>query len=187
MLKRFKIFTIAVAALTIVTTAAWITTNGSLAQGRQESATGHGTTLVQDEQSNTVRRQFSFNARRFADGSVKGNAVLNNPAFSGANGKKFQVKIEISCLKVVGNTAIFGGTTRRSNDPNLVDTVFFSVEDNGEPGKDNDRISGLFFNDDDPTAEPGDPQTCQTFDPIDFEPLSVIDGGNIQVKGSVAR
>ena len=187
MLRRLKLFTIAMAALTIVSAAAWMTTTVSFAQGKQESANGHGTLLVQDEQGNTVRRQFSFSARRSADGSVKGNAILHNPAFNGANGRNFQVKVEISCLKVVGNTAVFGGTVKRSNDPNLVDTVFFSVEDNGEPGKGNDRISGLFFNDSDPNANPGDPQTCLTLDPGNFEPLSVIDGGNIQVKGGIGR
>lgn len=145
------------------------------------SASGHGTLLVLDEDGNTVRRQFSFSAKTASDGTVSGSAVLHNPAFSGATGHKYQAHIDISCMQVVGNIAIFGGTVRKTNDPNLVDAVFFSVQDNGEPGKGNDRISSAFFNDDDPTQNPGDPQDCLLLGPDDL-PLNVIDGGNIQVK-----
>ncbi len=134
-----------------------------------------------DEQGATVKRQFSLSARRFADGTVRGNAILRNAAFSGENGKTYQAKFEISCMKIVGNTAIFGGTVQRTNDPNLVDTAYFSVEDNGEPGKNRDRISSVFFNDADPNNDPGDPQFCQNFNPGDLEPLFTIETGNIQV------
>lgn len=145
------------------------------------SANGHGTLLVLDEDGNTVRRQFSFSARTAADGTVSGTAVLHNPAFSGANGNKYQAKMDITCMNVIGNIAIFGGTIQRTNDPNLVDTAFFSVQDNGEPGRNNDRISSLFFFDDDPNNNPGDPQGCLLLTPADL-PLNVIDGGNIQVR-----
>jgi hypothetical protein len=43
-----------------------------------------------------------------------GNAVLQNPAFDGANGNQpYFLQIDISCMKVIGNIAFFGGTTRR--------------------------------------------------------------------------
>jgi hypothetical protein len=177
-MKKF----IASAVILVLAVFGFMTTVKTSAVGAPDSANGHGTVFVQDEQGATVKRQFSLSARRFADGTVKGNAILRNPAFSGENGKTYQVKFEISCMKVVGNTAIFGGTVQRTNDPNLVDTAFFSVEDNGEPGKGKDRISGVLFNDADPNNDPGDPQFCQNFDPSNFEPLNTIDSGNIQVQ-----
>ena len=148
---------------------------GSSAASTLESASGHGTLPTADGP-----RQFSFNAVRQADGSVTGHAVLHNPSFEGENGNAYQLHVDITCMRVVGDIAIFGGTTERTNDPNLVDAVFFSVEDNGEPGKDNDRISSVFFWDDDP-ATTGDPQACLLTGPTDF-PLHRIESGNIQVR-----
>lgn len=147
-----------------------------------DSANGQGTLLDVDENGNTVRRQFAFSARRYADGTVKGNAVLHNPAYTNANGQKYQLQIDISCMKVIGNVAFFGGTTKRTNDPTLVDAVYFSVQDNGEPGRGRDAISRVFFFDDDP-ATTGDPQLCQGNALGDF-PMEVIESGNIQVKGA---
>lgn len=152
----------------------------SYAAPKVASANGHGTLLRLDENGNTVRRQFSFSAQERADGTVKGNAVLHNPAFSGANGNNYQLQINITCMKVYGNIAVFGGTTRRTNDPNLVDAVFFSVQDNGEPGGGRDELSAVYFWDDDPNTT-GDPQACQLTGANDF-PREVIEAGNIQVK-----
>jgi hypothetical protein len=141
------------------------------------SSEGHGTLST-----TSGKRQFSFSARTYSDATVKGQATLINPEFTGANGKSpYQLQLDISCMKVVGNIAIFGGTTKRTNDPSLVDAAFFSVQDNGEPGK-NDKISRVFFWDDDPNTV-GDPQACQAVQPTDF-PLETIEAGNIQVKGS---
>ena len=148
----------------------------------QESANGHGTLLVLNDEGDAVRRQFSFSARREGDGSVKGQAVLHNPAFEGENGQPYQLKIAISCMHVVGNIAIFGGTVRRTNDPSLVDAVFFTVQDNGEPGRDRDKISSVFFWDDDPNTT-GDPQACLATGANDF-PFNTIESGNVQVKGA---
>lgn len=147
-----------------------------------ESANGHGTVLRLDENGKTVRRQFSFHARRDSGGTVTGSAVLHNPAFDGADGNKYQAKLDISCMRIIGNTAYFGGTVRRTNDPNLVDTAFFAVQDNGEPGKDNDRISGLVFFDDDPNNNPGDPQACEILDTDPNIVFETIESGNIQVR-----
>src|ERR1051325_2535076 len=65
------------------------------AQNPGEAANGEGTLLVQNDSGDFVRRQFSFSARRYADGSVKGNAVLHNPAFTNENGQKYQLQIDI--------------------------------------------------------------------------------------------
>jgi len=83
-------------------------------------------------------------------------------------------------MKVIGNVAFFGGLTRRTTDPNLVDAVYFSIEDNGEPGADNDRISRAFFFDDDPNTQ-GDPQLCQGNVIGDF-PMEEIQSGNINLR-----
>jgi hypothetical protein len=127
-------------------------------------------------------RKFSFSARQYADGTVKGEANLTNRSFSGANGNSpYQLHIDISCMNVFGNTVYFGGTVKRTNDPSLVDAVFFAVQDNGEPGKGVDKISRVFFWDDDPTTT-GDPQACLLNQDGDF-PLEPIEAGNIQVRG----
>lgn len=150
------------------------------AQNARESAAGHGTLPATTANGREVKRQFSFSARREADGTAKGQAVLHNPAFDGANGAPYQLKLNISCMRVVGNIAIFGGSTSRTNDPNLVDAAFFTVQDNGEPGKGRDKISRVFFFDDNPNTT-GDPALCELTGPTDF-PLETITGGNVQVK-----
>jgi hypothetical protein len=143
------------------------------AAGVTESASGAG-------KLDNGARQFSFNAKHNANGTVTGQATLINKDFSGTNpNAPYQLKIDITCMKTVGDVAIFGGTTKRTNDPSLVDAVFFSVQDNGEPGK-TDKISRAFFWDDDPTTT-GDPQACQLVEPTDF-PLEQIQTGNVQVK-----
>src|SRR5262245_11086475 len=81
-------------------------------------ASGHGTLFVTNSDGRQVRRQFSLSARKNADGSVKGNAVLHNPAFTGENGQNFMMNVDISCMNVIGNTVFFGGLTKRVNDPN---------------------------------------------------------------------
>ena len=156
-------------------------TAGTAAQNTNEGANGQGTLLVPNADGNFVRRQFSFSARRNADGTVRGNAVLHNPAFETDKNQRFQLQVDIQCMKVIGNVAFFGGTTRRTNDPNLVDAVFFSVQDNGEPGRDRDAISRAFFFDDDPNTT-GDPQLCLGNQLGDF-PMETIESGNVQVRG----
>jgi len=143
-------------------------------------ANGHGTLLVTNQDGNDVRRQFSFNARRGADGLVTGNAILHNPAFTVDNGQNYVLHVDITCMNVQGGTVFFGGTTQRTNDPNLVDAVYFSVKDNGEPGAGSDEISLATFFDDDPTTQ-GDPNLCMNNVVGDFA-TTTIDAGNIQVR-----
>jgi hypothetical protein len=127
------------------------------------------------------QRHFSFSAKQNTDGTVTGQAELTNKSFTGENGTSpYKLHIDISCMKSFGNTAYFGGTTKSTNDPNLVDAVYFAVQDNGEPGKSVDKISRAFFFDDDPNTT-GDPQLCQ-LNTVDDFPLETIESGNIQVK-----
>ncbi len=163
-----------------VVVAGLITAGASSAAGPNESANGHGTVTRLDGDGNEVKRQFSFSAHRQKNGTVQGNAVLRNPAFQGVDGKDYYMHMDVTCMKVVGNIAIFGGLVRKTNDPNLTGAAFFQVEDNGEPGKGTDRISGVAFWDDDPDTV-GDPQACLLTDAGDFG-FEPIDSGNIQVR-----
>ena len=141
------------------------------------SASGQGTL----EQGRT----FSVSARINADGTATGQATLINRAFSGDSNKgPYQLHVDINCGKLLDDhTAIFGGSTRRTNDSNLVDAVYFSVQDNGEPGAGKDRVSRAFFFDDDPTTT-GDPALCLGATLTDL-PLETIERGNIQVRSSM--
>jgi hypothetical protein len=160
------------AAVALVALAVTIPASASVAA----SASGHGTLSTPDGS-----RQFSFSAKLSDDGTATGNAVLHNPEFTGVNGNSpYMLQIDISCMKVIGDWAVFGGMTKRTNDPSLVDAVFFAVQDNGEPGKGLDEISLVFFWDDDPNTT-GDPATCQFVTPTDF-PLMTIESGNIQIR-----
>jgi hypothetical protein len=164
--------------LSVLVISGLIATVKTTAQDRQ-SANGHGALpTIRASNGKPAKRQFTFSARRNPDGTASGNAVLHNPAFE-VNGQNYQLQVEITCLRIVGNIAIMSGLTRRTNDPNLVDVVSFTAQDNGEPGK-NDRISRAFFFDDDPNTV-GDPQVCQNTGPNDY-PLEQIENGNIQVK-----
>lgn len=139
-----------------------------------QSASGQGTL-------DDGARTFSFSARQAADGTVKGQAQLVNRNFSGTpdNPAPYRLHIDISCMNRVGDTVFFGGTVKSTNDPNLNDAVFFSVEDHGEPGAGNDLISRAHFWDDDPETT-GDPSACMFNQEGDF-PLELIERGNVQV------
>ena len=131
--------------------------------------------------SSDPRRNFSVSAKINADGTASGHATLINKAFTGENGKSpYLLQLDIKCGKMVdANTAIFGGTVKRTNDPSLVDTVYFSVQDNGEPGAGSDKVSRAFFFDGDP-ATTGDPALCLGATLTDL-PLETIVSGNLNV------
>ena len=149
----------------------------------QQSASGHGSYSVGTKQ----KRQFSFSAQRHQDGTVTGNAVIQNPAFN------FRGQLDIQCLVVtpgatnpvtgeVGTRADFGGVVRNSNDPGLPEGTrgFFTVFDHGEPGKDRDTISPVFFDFVVPASN------CQfiandTTAPSNLVQI-VIESGNVQVR-----
>lgn len=139
-----------------------------------ESADGQGTFVNEDGS----RSQFSFNVRRNPNGKVIGQATLRNPSYKAGNGQNNQIKIDISCLKVAGNVAVIGGTTKRKNNQAKAEAVYFAVEDS-KTGP--DKIFRGFFYDDDPTTE-GDAQVCQTIgtDVLVLEPIAA---GEIQVTG----
>lgn len=125
-------------------------------------------------------RTFVVNARiNTEDDSVSGKAILVNRNFTGANQKSpYRAQFDISCAKRIDDhTYILGASTTRTNDPNLVDAVFFSVQDNGTDG---DQISRAVFWDDDP-ATTGDPASCEFSTLEENVPLEPIKRGNINI------
>ena len=170
-MKRTKLFLFA--GLLITATAGVVYLRPASAAAPGPSASGHGTILLQNTDGKTVRRQFSFSAKVMPDGTVQGSAVLHNPSFD----PKYAAQFDISCLKVEGNRASFGGSIRKTTDPvfnDEFDAAFFTVFDNGEPGAGNDTISEVFF---DNVVEPS---TCQFIGADDF-PQIPIQSGNVQV------
>ena len=81
-------------------------------------------------------RKFALSARINADGTASGQATLINKNFTGDKpGQPYQLHVTVTCgKKLDDHSAIFGGMTQKTNDSNLVDAVYFSVQDNGEPG-----------------------------------------------------
>ena len=165
----------------LLSAAAILTIAVAAISGVSQSAGGSGALLGgTDDNGRTFRRHFSFNAHTAADGTVFGKAVLINPEFDGAQGNQpYQLHIDISCMNVIDDVVFFGGTTRRTTDPNLTDAVYFSVQDNGEPGAGSDQISRAFFFDGDP-ATTGDPALCLGATLTDL-PLETIVSGNLNV------
>ena len=167
---RIKMFLFA--GLLITALAATAMLRSTSAAAPKQSASGHGTILLQDTEGRTVRRQFSFSARILADGTVKGTALIHNPSFD----PTYSAQFDITCLLIDGNRASFGGSVKRTTDPvfnDEFDAAFFTVFDNGEPG-DVDTISEVFF---DNVVEPS---TCQFIGADDF-PQIPIESGNVQV------
>ena len=171
-MKRSKILLLA--GLLITALVATFMLRSTSAAAAKPSASGHGTILLQNTEGKTVRRQFSFSARINSDGSVSGTAIIHNPSFD----PKYNAQFDITCLKIVGNRASFGGSVRKTTDPvfnDEFDAAFFTVFDNGEPGNGNDTISEIFF---DNVVEPS---ACQFIGADDF-PQIPIESGSVQVR-----
>ncbi len=97
--------------------------------------------------------------------------MIHNPSFD------FRAQIDIKCISVVGNRANIAGVVRNTNDPNLDNnTAGFTVYDNGNPGRDNDAITLVYFSP--PNMPPPTPAYCQAFENF---PQMPIDNGNIKV------
>jgi hypothetical protein len=93
--------------------------------GNVASATGSGQSTFGGEQ-----RTFTFTASMAADGTVTGQAQLDNRA----QGRKFHMSLD--CLVVSGNKAWVSGTVTDSTIPGDVGLTWdFEVVDNGEGSK----------------------------------------------------
>jgi hypothetical protein len=138
------------------------------AQNSGPAANGHGNLTT----SNGELRTFSFNAVQKKDGTVIGNATLQN------RGLDSFLKIDINCLMVTGNIATMSGVVTHSDDPRgdfKGLPAIFRVVDNGEGANSPpDLISGVVVLGDEDALI-----TCR--DPFPL-PLRTIEAGNIQVK-----
>ena len=73
----------------------------------------------------------AFNAKKYADGTVKGQFEYHQVV----EGQSFNFHVEVTCMNVYdGNRAKIGGEIKNSNDPTLPPGTFawFQVFDNGE-------------------------------------------------------
>jgi hypothetical protein len=109
---------------------------GAAAQGGAAVASANGsahwTISLPNPFGVEVRNQpLSFNARKYADGSVSGRFEYHQVV----EGEAFDFNVAVTCMNVYdGNRAKIGGVIEVSNDPTLPPGVFawFQVFDNGE-------------------------------------------------------
>ena len=142
-------------------------------------ASGHANLTVGENQTRT----FSFGAVERADGTVTGQAEVNNPSFP------IRVRFAIDCLEFDGNRVIAGGPVTYSSNPSTIAVGRFSVfaaEDNGEGAEaPPDRITTV------PDYAP--PKSCDDFSVsasglrddttgVVVRPWREIEAGQIQVR-----
>lgn len=157
----------------MIVVSGFLITVKSSALSVNESADGQGT-LYTEEGSQS---RFSFNVRRNPNGKVTGQAALRNPSYKKTNGQNEQIKIDVSCLKVIGKVAVIGGMTKRKNNQSKSEAVYFAVEDGDNQA---DKIFRGFYFDDDALTE-GDAQLCQSIE-TEVLVLEPIADGNIQIR-----
>ncbi len=133
------------------------------------SASGHGNLSGGGE-----LRTFSFTAVTHKDGTVTGEAQLDNRGLPNTISGKFHLVLD--CAVISGNTAVISGTITNSTVPSLEgDTGIFAVQDNGEGANASpDKISLVSFF----TAGSAN---CRTFAFGAFA-IIPIEAGNIQVR-----
>lgn len=131
------------------------------------SASGSGHML-----RNGFYRTFSFTARKYADGTSKGELQLHSPEFD------VRVHLEIDCLRVVGNRAHMSGVityTSNTDEAFVGEHNRLVVQDNGEgPASDPDKVSGIPANPNNANTE-----TCET---NTLMPTRTVQHGNVQVR-----
>ena len=115
--------------------------NPILKKGSIPAVNGQGTILYfAPEYPEGMKRHFSIHASLMPDGGVKGNGVLH---FTGG---ERDIKFDISCMHVNGNTATLSGIITYSSVPEYQGTYcYVRVVDNGEGNNDApDKISLLY-------------------------------------------
>jgi hypothetical protein len=119
-------------------------------------------------------RNFAFSATKSSDGTVTGEAQLENRAIPLPSG--FRGHIQIDCLNVLGNVAVMSGVLTYSNSPNLPvgSDELFAVQGEG-PNAPADEMTAAFS---------GLGITCADIvDPALLDPfLFPIERGQIQVR-----
>jgi hypothetical protein len=134
------------------------------------SATGSGHMVRPDG----TFRSFSFTARKYADGTSKGELQLNSRSFD------VVVHIKIDCLRVVGNVAHMSGRITRVSNPDegeVGELNRVEVRDNGEGvNAPPDQVSTI-------PANPGDADPTTCVDPPTNTTIRTVQRGNVQVRG----
>ncbi|HUF47772.1 MAG TPA: hypothetical protein VMM93_08140 [Vicinamibacterales bacterium] len=152
---------VVVAALPAVLAAHHVPNRGAAAP---QIASGHTVLIV-----NGAERTFDFGAVRQADGSVSGQARLDNEATG------LTATLALDCLVIDGNLARIGGTIVRSNFGNVGANVVFHAEDNGaRPDDLPDRVSHGFITG----------ASCETFEIPANHPgrLADLDRGAVHIR-----
>jgi hypothetical protein len=125
------------------TVGAIVVASPSGAASAAESATGSGQFEFTSETGVTGWRTFAFEASKASDGTVSGQAQIDNRAA----GRRFH--IEIDCLNVIGNIAVMSGTLTQAAGAGISvgDSAIFAAQDNGEgAGAPPDRVTRTFEN-----------------------------------------
>jgi hypothetical protein len=108
-----------------------------------ESVTGSGHFEFTSDTGVTAWRTFVLEASKSSDGTVRGEAQVNNRATGQT------LHIEVDCLNVLGNIAVLSGTARSATGPDNSDgdAEIFAVEDNSQGATpDPDRVTRAFGN-----------------------------------------
>jgi hypothetical protein len=135
-------------------------------------ATGSGHFQYTSDTGVTDLRTFSFEARKFADGTVTGNAQVKNRATDQT------LNIHVDCLNVLGKVAVVSGIAWSATGPGNTDgdRAIFAVEDNGQGANAApDRVTYAYT---------GTGLVCSDFhSAADVDPSLFYDveGGNIQL------
>lgn len=133
-----------------------------------ESATGSG----QHHTTTGLWRTFSFNGTKKADGTVGGRFHFR---VHDAQGEGSRIWGEITCLTVEGNQAWLAGyVTKAGNPANVGRPHGFRVVDNGQGANAPPDLVTRTWSGNYPTED-----YCR--DKPDFQPLNVVEAGNIQI------
>ena len=119
-------------------------------------------------------KTFTFNARIYADGSVRGR--YNYRSFE--DGAPFNARGPLMCVVIEGNRAWLGGLIAKTSEPSLAGAdMWFQVADNGEPGADETPDMTTLIG-------AGGPGTAQDYCDRAPEPRFPwpVEHGNIQVR-----
>jgi hypothetical protein len=108
-----------------------------------QSATGSGQFELTSDAGVTALRTFAFEATKTSNGSVTGQAQIDNRAVAQ------RLHIQVDCLNVIGNIAVMSGTLTYASGAGISvgDAAIFGVQDNGEgAGASPDRVTRAFEN-----------------------------------------